>query len=135
MYCSEIRPYWLLVTKGYGFTVDDIDWSCPSDLEPYSKAYNLQLQHQDYQLYAMGMYALSAVSVAVEHNLAGKNAKSQYLKQPFLSGPMDHESKEISEEKRAEMDNYKLAMTLRIMQANFEINKERKGDSVELENS
>ena len=22
MYCDEIRPYWLLVTKGYGFSVE-----------------------------------------------------------------------------------------------------------------
>lgn len=40
-YCAEIRPFWLLVTKGYGFTVHDIDTSCPADLQPYADVYNL----------------------------------------------------------------------------------------------
>lgn len=74
-----------MVTRGYGFTVDDIDWSCPADLEPYAKAYKLQLQQQDSQLYTMGMYALSAFSVAIEHCLAGKKATSEYIKEPFLA--------------------------------------------------
>lgn len=91
MYCEEIRPYWLLVTKGYGLNVDDIDWSCPADLEPYSKAYKLQMQQQDSQLYTMGIYALSAVKVAIEHCLAGKKAKSEYIKEPLLSKSFENE--------------------------------------------
>lgn len=114
-----------MVTKGYGLTVDDIDWSCPADLEPYAKAYKLQMQQQDSQLYTMGMYALSAVSVAIEHNFAGKKATSEYIKKPFLSDMQVKESKPLTEEERIERENHKLAMTLRIMQANFEINKNK----------
>lgn len=77
----------------------------------------------------MGMYALSAVSVAVEHCLAGKKAKSQYIEHPFLSKMKEDEKEEMSEEKRIEMENYKLAMSLRIMQANFEINKSRNSEA------
>lgn len=79
-----------MITKGYGFTVDDIDWSSPADLEPYSKAYKLQLRQQDSQLYTMGLYVQSAVSVAVEHNLAGKKAKSEYIKEPILSKTLEN---------------------------------------------
>lgn len=40
-------------------------------------------------MWRMGLYVQSAVSTAVEHNLAGKKAKSEYIKKPFL-----HEDKE-----------------------------------------
>lgn len=68
-----------MVTKGYGFSVDDIDWSCPADLEPYAKAHECEVKEKDGLMYAwFGEYALSAVSVAIEHNLAGRKAKSKY---------------------------------------------------------
>lgn len=47
-----------------------------------------------------GNYALSAVTVAVEHNLAGKKAKSQYIKEPILS-------KAITESEMTEEQKYK----------------------------
>lgn len=72
-YCAEIRPFWLLVTKGYGFTVHDIDTSCPADLKPYADVYNLEKKQRDNDMWMwFGTYGLSAVSVAVEHCLAGK---------------------------------------------------------------
>ena len=79
------------MTKGYGFSVDDIDWSCPADLEPYAKAHKLQLQEQDGQLYMMGIYALSAASTAIEHNFAGKKSKSEYIKEPLLSKAFEND--------------------------------------------
>ena len=80
-----------MVTKGYGLSIHDIDQSCPADLEPYAKAHRLQLQEQDNQLYMMGMYVLSAVSVVVERNLAGKKAKSEYIKEPILAKIFENE--------------------------------------------
>ena len=58
-----------MVTKGYGFTVDDIDWSSPADLKPYEKAHKLEMTEQDNLMYMwFGSYALSAVSVLlVDH--------------------------------------------------------------------
>lgn len=114
------------MTKGYGLTIDDIDWSCPADLEPYSNAYKMKMQQQDYMAWIHNQYTLSAISVAIEHCFSGKKAKSQYVKQPFLLEIKTEEKKEISEEKKKEMENYKLAMTLQIMQANFELNKNLK---------
>lgn len=111
------------MTKGYGFTVDDIDWSCPADLEPYAKAYKLQIKEQDSQLYTMGIYALSAVSVAIEHNLAGKSATSEYIKKPFLSDMKIEEKKELTEEERIEAERNRQYMILKIMQTNFELSK------------
>lgn len=74
-----------MVTKGYGLTIDEIDWSCPTDLGPYSKAHNMEVIEQDNLMWTWwGNYGLSAVSVAVEHNLAGQKAKSEYIKNPVL---------------------------------------------------
>lgn len=74
-----------MVTKGYGLTVHDIDWSCPADLAPYAKAYKLETTEKDNIIHAVcGSYVLSAVSVAVEHCLAGRKAKSKYIERPIL---------------------------------------------------
>lgn len=73
-----------MVTKGYGFTVDDIDWSCPADLEPYAKAYELQNKIEDKKMWGyFGDYLLSAVYVAVERNIHGKKSKSKYMEKPI----------------------------------------------------
>lgn len=85
VYCEDVRPYWLMVTKGYGFTVNDIDQSCPADLEPYAKAHNKEIMEQDALQYAWyGSYGLSALNVAIEHCFAGKKAKSKYVEKPIF---------------------------------------------------
>lgn len=75
----------MLSTKGYGFTPETIDWSSPADMKPYLKAHEEELKEKDYLAWIQGRYTLSAVSVAVEHCLAGRKAKSQYIKEPILS--------------------------------------------------
>lgn len=90
------------MTKGYGFTVDDIDWSCPADLEPYEKAYRLQLQKQDSQLHTMGMYNLSAFLASIERSFKGKDAKYEYVKEPFLSD--SYQNNGLSEEEIQEKE-------------------------------
>lgn len=104
-----MRPYWLLVTKGYGFTVDDIDWSCPADLEPYEKAHKLQMIEQDSQMHKMGIYVLSAVSTAIERNFAGKKAKSEYIKEPLLSKSFENDG--LTEEEIQEKEIKKAILT------------------------
>ncbi len=74
-----------MVTKGYGFTANDIDWSCPADLDPYVKAHKLEAIENDSAAYAVcGNYVLSAISVAVEHCLAGRKARSKYIEKPIM---------------------------------------------------
>lgn len=80
-----------MVTKGYGFSVEDIDWSCPTDLDPYAKAYKSEKHMQDAEMWRMGLYIQSAVSVAVEHNLVGRKGTSKYIEKPILQ---DIEEKE-----------------------------------------
>lgn len=78
-----------MVTKGYGFTVEDIDWSCPADLEPYSKAYELEQKEKDaFAHLVWGAYGLSAFQTTMAHfgaSLAGKHSKAEYKKEPVFS--------------------------------------------------
>lgn len=100
-YCEEIRPYWLRMTKGYGFSIADIDSSCPSDLEPYEKAYKQEREEDDLLQHSWwGSYGLSAVSVAVEHCLAGRKAKLKYIEKPvfFEETKEEYDYKESQEE-------------------------------------
>ena len=93
-----------MVTKGYGLTVNDIDWSCPADLEPYADAHRLEMVERDNYIYSVfGNYAISAFAFAIEHNFA-KNPKSEYISKPILSFS-NVENKELSEsEKQKEID-------------------------------
>lgn len=99
-----------MVTKGYGFTVDDIDWSCPADLEPYAKAHKMEVMENDSIVHAIcGSYVLSAVSVAVEHCLAGRKAKSEYIKEPVMSKLFENDG--LTEKKITEKDIRKAILT------------------------
>ena len=58
--------------------------SCPADLQPYADAYSLERKQRDNEMWMwFGTYGLSAVSVAVEHCLAGRKARSKYIKKPI----------------------------------------------------
>lgn len=123
LYCEKVRPYWLLVTKEFGFMVDDIDWACPADLEPYAKAYRMQLEQQDSQLHIMGIYVLSAVSVAIERNFS-KRAKGKYIEKPLLY-EMDHKNGTMTENEMQKQRELFVAR-LEAMGANFRISRKRK---------
>lgn len=83
-----------MVTKGYGFTIDDIDWSCPADLEPYAKAHKTEIKEQDSLMWNWwGNYGLLAVTMAVERNLAGQKAKLKYMEKPYMEMTEDEMNK------------------------------------------
>ena len=90
------------------------------------KGHEEKIKEQDYLAWLFNQYTMSAVSVAVEHCLTGKKAKTQYIKEPILqeitekqteNNPMTEEDKKKQTEK--------LFMQLRIMGANFKLNHDR----------
>lgn len=84
--------------------------SCPKELRPYEIAHKQKIKEMDNLMWTwFGNYALSAVFVAVEHNLAGKKTKSQYLKEPILSKAITES--ELTEEQRYERDLQKALAT------------------------
>jgi hypothetical protein len=81
----------------------------------------------DYMMHMwFGTYGLSAVSVAVEHCLAGRKAKSKYIEKPVLSEIQERNSNKIltEDEKQAQLD--KFVMSLKIMESNFKAEHENK---------
>lgn len=94
--------------------------SCPKELDSYDIAYKLKMQEQDHLMHLWwGTYGLSAVSVAVEHCLASRKAKSKYIEKPVLSEIQERNSNKIltEDEKQAQLD--KFVMSLKIMESNF----------------
>lgn len=59
--------------------------SCPKELEPYDLAHKRKMMEMDSFMHMWwGVYGVNAVSVAVEHCLAGKKAKSEFIKESVL---------------------------------------------------
>lgn len=56
----------------------------PHIINLLAKGHEEKIREQDYLAWLQGQYTLSAVSVAAEHCLAGKKAKSEYIKEPIL---------------------------------------------------
>lgn len=77
----------MLATKGYGFSIDDIDWSCPADMEPYLKVYQLKMNEKDMLQWQLGQYMAAAVSCIFP--------KGKYPKNPMFQ--IEENSDEITE--------------------------------------
>lgn len=60
--------------------------STPKVLRAYDKAHIIKRQMEDESAWhILGNYGLSALTVAIEHCLSGKKAKSKYIEQPVLA--------------------------------------------------
>ena len=80
------------------------------------KGYEEKIKEQDYLAWLSNQYTLSAVLVAVERCLAGKKAKSEYIKEPLLSKVFENEGlteKQIREKeiKKAMLTEQKYMIT------------------------
>lgn len=81
----------MLCTKDYGFSIDDIDWSTPEDLEPYMLAYGYQKRQNDEMLWIMGQYVGYAISTMF---------KGKYPEKPLLEEAYTQNSEYEIEKKR-----------------------------------
>lgn len=90
------------------------------------EGHKLKLQMLDEQMWYMGQYVLSAVSVAVEHCLYGRKAKSEYYSEPLFAHSKavkaEAEERELTEEEKKQSQEQVL-MQLKIMMSNFETSK------------
>ena len=72
----------------------------------------------------MGMYNMSAVSVAIGKALSGRKSKAKYMDKPMLekvSESRKEEEENLTEEQK-DMERQKLLTALMTWQANFELN-------------
>lgn len=108
----------MIATKGYGLSVDDIDWSSPADMKPYLKAHEEELKEKDYLSWIQGQYTLSAVSVAVERCLAGRKAKSQYIKKPILQDMLEETKGNGYKESQEEVAIFEMKQRINLLRQN-----------------
>lgn len=116
-----------MATKGYGFSVEDINGSCPADLKPYGKAHEAEMQEQDLLNYiAIGQYYRSAISEIVDPihaALAGKKSQgAKFADKPFLSKVAEG-SKPLTQDEALQQ----FIVQRRIDKINFDLYKKRKG--------
>lgn len=88
----------------------------PHIISLMSEGYKLKIKNMDRQMWLMGNYILSSVSVAIEHCLAGRKAKSKYLEKPL----MEQANNELSE-KDLQKQRELFVAKLMTMKTNFEL--------------
>ena len=92
------------MTKGYGITVEEIDWSCPADLEPYAKAKKLEMRQIDSYMHSMGFYNNMAFGVVMAQfgaGLSGKKSDAKYIERPLMQNEGMGEELSEKEKQRA----------------------------------
>lgn len=98
----------------------------PRKMELIEKGMEIRRKVKDQDMWTMGMYAMRAVQVPVEHSLFGNRAKSEYFKKPFLQDEeftrKDEPERELTEEEKKEAQE-RILMKLKIMMSNFETSK------------
>lgn len=113
-----------MVTKGYGITIQEINWSCPADLELYNLAHEKEIEEKDALNWQLGQYfayALdSTVCNAILWRKKGEKAHS-YISEPFSLGAKEDNDSEKELQRQRELFVAKLLVT----KANFEISKEQ----------
>lgn len=99
-------------------------WSMnPRIIKVIAKGYKEKIKEQDYLAWISNQYTLSAVSVAVEHCLAGRKAHSKYIEKPIMQEQKEsYEENSLLTDKDKKKQTEKLFMQLRIMGANFNLN-------------
>ncbi len=96
----------------------------PRIISAIADGYNQRLQQVDYMNWLNGSYMLSAVTVGVERNLAGRKARGEYIKEPILSRAQK-DAQPLTEDtlqKQREL----FVEKLKTMQANFELSHRKK---------
>lgn len=73
------------------------------------KGHEEKIKEQDYLAWLFSQYTLSAVSVAVEHCLAGRKARSEYIKEPIMSKVFEDDG--LTEEQITEKEIKKAILT------------------------
>uniref|UniRef100_A0AAU8B578 Uncharacterized protein n=1 Tax=Dulem virus 39 TaxID=3145757 RepID=A0AAU8B578_9CAUD len=90
------------------------------------KGHEEKIKEQDCLAWLFNQYTLSAVSVAVEHCLAGRKAKSKYIEKTIMQ-QIEEKNKPLSEDELQRQRELFVAK-LEVMKTNFELS--HKGGSL-----
>ena len=105
----------MLATKGYGLSVDDIDWSSPADMEPYIKAHDAEIKEKDYLSWMSNQYTMHAVSVAVDRCLAGRKARLKYIEEPILESVFKEKMESRYKESKEEVAVFEMKQRINLL--------------------
>lgn len=107
----------------------------PKELGYCVKGERIKQKIKDEEMWRMGIYVQAAVSVAVEHNLAGRKARSKYIEKPLLQ-EIEKKNAPMTEDEIQRQRELFIAK-MQAMQANFELNRkaEMENKNQEVENS
>ena len=104
-------PHYLSI----GLSYKEFMHSTPKVLKAYDKAHFNKIELIDSLAWQFcGNYVLSAVAVAVEHCLAGRKARSEYVKEPSLTDCM------LTEEEKKQKKISEFVNKLNSMKANYD---------------
>lgn len=98
-----------------GISVEEFKHMTPYKLECCLKGHKINRQMRDEEMWLwFGNYGLSAVSVAVEHCLAGKKAKSKYIEKPIFKE--EAERKTGYKESQEEVAIFEMKQRIKVLQ-------------------
>lgn len=107
-----------------GISVSEFKHLTPKKLMCCAKGYKIRQKWRDEEMWRMGVYVQFAVSTAVEHNLAGRKAKSKYIEKPLLES-VEAENKELTEDVIKQKRRLFIEK-MKTMKTNFDVaNKEK----------
>lgn len=110
---------WFPKANAMGVSWSDF-WSMnPHIIKLLIKGHEEKIKEQDYLAWIFNQYTLSAVSVAVEHCLAGRKAKSKYIDKPIMQ-QIEEKNKPLSEDELQRQRELFVAK-LEVMKTNFEL--------------
>ncbi len=113
-----------MVTRGYGLTAEEIDMSCPRDLEPYEKAYLLELKNRDVEMWSWwGAYGKSALLNAMDLFFNGKKAKIEYTDKPIYAECIEKTQDSELTEDEVKQQRMLHRLKMETMKANFDLSR------------
>jgi hypothetical protein len=119
-----------MCTKGYGYTPEILNWSCPAEIEPYERLFAFEERKKDEFAWLQGQYIYEAVITALDNAFAGKKSKLKYTEKPYTVKARENKGQIAHDEKMKKVKG--LFMQLEVMKANFELSHPKKdGDNLE----
>lgn len=90
----------MFITKGYGFSIADIDQSCPKEMEFYEKAYQHEVEQTDVKAWMFGRYTYVAFGSVLAQAFGKKSYRqgdksAAYPEIPFMQ---QNETREMTKE-------------------------------------
>lgn len=113
-----------------GVSKEEFFDSTPKELNCYIEAENMAAKRRDEEYWHLGMYNMSAFSVALSKALSGKKSKAKYMEEPLYQKVAEKQKEDddnLTEEQK-DVERDKLLAALMTMQANFELNHKSGGD-------